>query len=71
MHARAPYEEECMLFGGTAVVQGSCVAVVTDIGMTTEMGKIQAGPPMHATRSLKSMRLDRGSHAFLTGGERL
>lgn len=31
-----------MLFGGTAVSQGSCIAIVTDIGMTTEIGKIQA-----------------------------
>jgi len=34
--------KECMLFGGTAVSQGSCVAIVTDVGMTTEIGKIQA-----------------------------
>jgi Ca2+-transporting ATPase len=34
--------KECMLFGGTAVSQGSCVAIVTDIGMSTEIGKIQA-----------------------------
>ena len=33
--------KECMLFGGTAVSQGSCIAVVTDIGMATEIGKIQ------------------------------
>lgn len=31
-----------MLFSGTAVAQGSCVAIVTQIGMQTEIGKIQA-----------------------------
>ena len=51
-----------MLFGGTAVVQGSCVAVVTDIGMNTEMGKIQAGPPIYDihTRIPLARRRDRG-----------
>ena len=33
--------KECMLFAGTAVSNGSCVGVVTDIGMATEIGKIQ------------------------------
>ncbi|KAJ8599142.1 hypothetical protein CTAYLR_008299 [Chrysophaeum taylorii] len=32
--------KECMLFSGTAVASGSCVGVVTSIGMQTEMGKI-------------------------------
>ncbi|KAH9259674.1 calcium-translocating P-type ATPase, SERCA-type [Batrachochytrium salamandrivorans] len=31
-----------MLFSGTAVAQGSCMAIVTQIGMQTEIGKIQA-----------------------------
>ena len=34
--------KECVLFGGTSVSQGACVAVVIDTGMRTEMGKIQA-----------------------------
>lgn len=33
--------KECMLFAGTAVANGSAVGVVTDIGMATEIGKIQ------------------------------
>lgn len=32
--------KECMLFAGTAIVSGSCVAVVATTGMKTEMGKI-------------------------------
>jgi P-type Ca2+ transporter type 2C len=31
-----------MLFSGTAVANGSCSAVVTGTGMSTEMGRIQA-----------------------------
>ena len=34
--------KECVLFGGTSVSQGACVAVVIDTGMRTEIGKIQA-----------------------------
>ena len=30
-----------MLCGGTAVTQGACLAIITDIGMSTEIGKIQ------------------------------
>lgn len=30
-----------MLFAGTAIANGSCSAVVTSIGMGTEIGKIQ------------------------------
>ncbi|PNW83467.1 hypothetical protein CHLRE_05g242350v5 [Chlamydomonas reinhardtii] len=33
--------KECMLFAGTAIANGSCSAVVTSIGMGTEIGKIQ------------------------------
>ncbi len=44
--ARAPHPppqaKECMLFAGTAIANGSCSAVVTSIGMATEIGKIQA-----------------------------
>ena len=31
-----------MLFAGTAVANGACLGVVNDIGMDTEIGKIQA-----------------------------
>lgn len=34
--------KECMLFAGTALANGSAVCVVTSIGMSTEIGKIQA-----------------------------
>ena len=34
--------KECMLFAGTAISNGSCLAIVNDIGMSTEIGKIQA-----------------------------
>lgn len=34
--------KECMLFAGTAVASGQCVAIVTSIGMDTEIGKIQS-----------------------------
>ncbi|XP_072982750.1 calcium-transporting ATPase, endoplasmic reticulum-type [Typha latifolia] len=33
--------KECMLFSGTTIVNGSCVCIVTSIGMSTEIGKIQ------------------------------
>ena len=33
--------KECMLFAGTAISNGSCTGVVNDIGMSTEIGKIQ------------------------------
>ncbi|XP_020598290.1 calcium-transporting ATPase, endoplasmic reticulum-type isoform X2 [Phalaenopsis equestris] len=33
--------KECMLFSGTTVVNGSCLCVVTSIGMNTEIGMIQ------------------------------
>lgn len=32
--------KECMVFAGTSVVNGSCVCLVTQIGMNTEIGKI-------------------------------
>ncbi|RWW28868.1 hypothetical protein BHE74_00045118 [Ensete ventricosum] len=32
--------KECMVFAGTTVVNGSCVCLVTQIGMNTEIGKI-------------------------------
>ena len=31
-----------MLFAGTAISNGSCIGIVNDIGMATEIGKIQA-----------------------------
>ena len=34
--------KDSMLFAGTAVANGACVAVVNSIGMATEIGKIQA-----------------------------
>ncbi|GFR44662.1 hypothetical protein Agub_g5952 [Astrephomene gubernaculifera] len=34
--------KECMVFAGTAIANGTCTAVVTAIGMSTEIGKIQA-----------------------------
>lgn len=33
--------KDCMLFAGTAVSNGSCIGIVNDIGMATEIGKIQ------------------------------
>eukprot|EP00891_Asterochloris_glomerata_P005322 jgi/Astpho2/5322/fgenesh1_pm.00075_%23_6_t len=33
--------KDCMLFAGTAVANGACLGVVNDIGMDTEIGKIQ------------------------------
>lgn len=33
--------KECMLFAGTAIASGHCLAVVTATGMSTEIGKIQ------------------------------
>ena len=30
-----------MLFAGTAISNGSCIGIVNDIGMSTEIGKIQ------------------------------
>ena len=33
--------KECMLFAGTAISNGSCIGVVNNIGMATEIGKIQ------------------------------
>lgn len=33
--------KECMVFSGTTVVNGSCLCVVTSIGMNTEIGMIQ------------------------------
>ncbi|KAJ4764134.1 hypothetical protein LUZ62_074509 [Rhynchospora pubera] len=34
--------KECMVFAGTTVVNGSCVCLVTHIGMHTEIGKIHS-----------------------------
>ncbi|RRT53799.1 hypothetical protein B296_00024166 [Ensete ventricosum] len=34
--------KDCMLFAGTTVVNGSCICIVTSIGMNTEIGKVQA-----------------------------
>jgi Ca2+-transporting ATPase len=34
--------KECMLFAGTAVASGAGTAIVTSIGMATEIGKIQS-----------------------------
>ncbi|KAG0473677.1 hypothetical protein HPP92_015534 [Vanilla planifolia] len=34
--------KECMVFAGTTVVNGSCVCLVTQIGMNTEIGKIHS-----------------------------
>ncbi|XP_077234433.1 calcium-transporting ATPase, endoplasmic reticulum-type-like [Tasmannia lanceolata] len=33
--------KECMVFSGTTVVNGSCVCIVVNTGMLTEIGKIQ------------------------------
>ncbi|ONK73672.1 uncharacterized protein A4U43_C04F34080 [Asparagus officinalis] len=33
--------KECMLFSGTTIVNGICVGIVSNIGMDTEIGKIQ------------------------------
>ncbi len=33
-------DSQNMLFSGTALTQGSCTAIVTAIGMKTELGKI-------------------------------
>lgn len=35
-------EKECMLFAGTAISNGNAICIVNDIGMGTEIGKIQA-----------------------------
>lgn len=34
--------KECMVFAGTTVVNGSCVCLVTQIGMNTEIGKVHS-----------------------------
>lgn len=34
--------KECMVFAGTAITNGSSTGVVTTIGMSTEIGKIQS-----------------------------
>ncbi|CAK9231707.1 unnamed protein product [Sphagnum troendelagicum] len=34
--------KECMVFAGTTVTNGTCVCVVTETGMATEIGKIQS-----------------------------
>ncbi|KAH7667726.1 P-type ATPase protein [Dioscorea alata] len=34
--------KECMVFAGTTVVNGSCVCLVTETGMSTEIGKIHS-----------------------------
>lgn len=34
--------KECMVFAGTTIVSGSCVCLVTQIGMNTEIGKIHS-----------------------------
>ncbi|KAJ3699448.1 hypothetical protein LUZ61_003153 [Rhynchospora tenuis] len=34
--------KECMVFAGTTVVNGSCICLVTHIGMHTEIGKIHS-----------------------------
>ncbi|KAG0497136.1 hypothetical protein HPP92_001827 [Vanilla planifolia] len=34
--------KECMVFSGTTVVNGSCICIVSRIGMDTEMGMIQS-----------------------------
>ena len=33
--------KSCMLFASTAISNGSCLGVVNNIGMSTEIGKIQ------------------------------
>jgi len=53
--------KECMLFGGTALSQGSCTAVVTHIGMFTEIGKIQA-QIQAAAQEVGQRSLTPGSH---------
>lgn len=34
--------KECMVFAGTTIVNGSCICLVTETGMNTEMGKIHS-----------------------------
>ncbi|XP_068637688.1 calcium-transporting ATPase 4, endoplasmic reticulum-type-like [Aristolochia californica] len=34
--------KECMVFAGTTVVNGSCLCLVTQTGMTTEIGKVHS-----------------------------
>ncbi|CAA6669349.1 unnamed protein product [Spirodela intermedia] len=34
--------KECMVFAGTTVVNGSCVCLVTETGMNTEIGKVHS-----------------------------
>lgn len=34
--------KECMVFAGTTIVNGSCVCLVTQIGMDTEIGKVHS-----------------------------
>ncbi|XP_068667876.1 calcium-transporting ATPase 4, endoplasmic reticulum-type-like [Aristolochia californica] len=34
--------KECMVFAGTTVVNGSCLCLVTQIGMNTEIGKVHS-----------------------------
>ena len=33
--------KECMVFAGTAIANGQCRGIVTEIGMATEIGKVQ------------------------------
>ena len=41
VHLLSLQSKDCMLFAGTAVANGACLGVVNDIGMDTEIGKIQ------------------------------
>ncbi|GMI88941.1 endomembrane-type CA-ATPase 4 [Hibiscus trionum] len=34
--------KKCMVFAGTTVVNGNCICLVTQIGMTTEIGKVHS-----------------------------
>lgn len=40
--------KENMLFSGTAIANGQCVAIVNSTGMFTEIGRIQASIQVHA-----------------------